>query len=478
MNVTQRIAKNMGALALTLVIPNIFSLFLVIYVTRILGPTGYGEYATAIAFVSLFLIISDLGISAIVVRDVARDKSLVNKYIHNFLSIKIILALILAMLGAIIATLLPEYHDIRFYIYIAAVASIFNLVAGVFNAGFQAFEKMEYSLYSNLVSSILYFVLGLGFVLHGYGVMGLIAARLISNFGLLIINIALSSKYITKIGIEADLLFWKKLILDGMPFALLGVFVTIYGYTDILMLSIMKSTEVVGWYSAPYQLVMALSMIPIAYTAAVFPVFSKLSASYRDTMRYAYEKSFKHLFIIAFPIGVGTTILADRIIYTIYGSGFTNSIVVMKILIWTVIFNFMTMLFGTILNSSNKERVATFCIGISTFFNVGLNFLLIPGLSLVGASIASVVSGGVSLILLFYYVSKYLYKLKIFDIIMKVIFASIVMALSIIYINLDNLFLSVIEGAVVYFICLYIIKGFTEDDLRLIKSIVRVSKNE
>ena len=46
--------------------------FLVIYIARILGPTDYGRFAFALAFVSIFVTFLDLGLSSIITRELSR----------------------------------------------------------------------------------------------------------------------------------------------------------------------------------------------------------------------------------------------------------------------------------------------------------------------------------------------------------------------------------------------------------------------
>jgi O-antigen/teichoic acid export membrane protein len=91
------------------------------------------------------------------------------------------------------------------------------------------------------------------------------------------------------------------------------------------MLSLMKGDAAVGLYSAAYQLINALGFIPVAFTAALLPVLSRLHITGQDSLRFAYQKSFKYLLLVALPIAVATTLVADRIILGIYSSGFSEA---------------------------------------------------------------------------------------------------------------------------------------------------------
>ena len=84
MGTTQRIAKNTGVLLLADAIGKIFMFFFVIYTARYLGVAGFGILSFALAFTGIFGIFSDLGLQQLAIREIARNKSLVERYIGVF----------------------------------------------------------------------------------------------------------------------------------------------------------------------------------------------------------------------------------------------------------------------------------------------------------------------------------------------------------------------------------------------------------
>ena len=52
----------------------VFSFAFVIYATHTLGPGLMGDYNAVLGFVGLFGIMSDLGLSTLVLRDVSQDR--------------------------------------------------------------------------------------------------------------------------------------------------------------------------------------------------------------------------------------------------------------------------------------------------------------------------------------------------------------------------------------------------------------------
>ena len=47
--------------------------------------------------------------------------------------------------------------------------------------------------------------------------------------------------------VEIDVKFWRRILPEALPFALTGLFTTIYFYIDSVLLSVIKGADAVGW---------------------------------------------------------------------------------------------------------------------------------------------------------------------------------------------------------------------------------------
>jgi len=90
MNTVQRIAKNTAALFAAQFIASILGLVLTIFIARSLGDVIFGKYSFALAFTALFAVFSDLGYNTLLIREVAKDKSLANEYFNPVQALYII----------------------------------------------------------------------------------------------------------------------------------------------------------------------------------------------------------------------------------------------------------------------------------------------------------------------------------------------------------------------------------------------------
>ena len=96
------------------------------------------------------------------------------------------------------------------------------------------------------------------------------------------------------------------------------------------------------------------------------------------------------MLIIGIPIGIGTSILAEKIILLVFGSSYTESVIALEILIWTIVFTFGGAAFTRLLEATDKQLTLTKITGIAAIFNIFLNLVLIPEFGLIGACVSTV----------------------------------------------------------------------------------------
>lgn len=470
----KRIAKNTIALAVGEVASKILSLLLIVYIARYLGDAGLGKYSFALAFTGLFAVMTNAGFDTIIVRDVSRDQTKVNTLISNVIAMRSGLSLITVILIFLAINLLSYPSSTKMVVYLFGLSVIFTSCSGIYGSVFRAFEQMEYAALVLTGERIFTCLLGILVLLLGYGLFQLAAVVLAGSMVSLLLSFTFASYNFVKPKIAFDFGIWKYLLIESLPFMLIGIFVTIYFQIDTVMLEMMKGDAVVGWYNAAYRMTSALGFIPAAFIASVFPMMARSYISAKDSLKKASEKSFKLLLTIALPIAFATTILADKLIWTLYATEFTASIIALKILIWAEVFVFLNSVTGTIMVSTNKQLSITYITAFTAILNVTLNLLLIPYYSYIGASIATVASEFTMFALGVYIVREYFSDFSVFKTGIKPIIASVCMSIFLLYFNHLSLVIVALEGMLIYFLALYGIKGIDAEDIKMVKDIFKM----
>lgn len=484
MNTVQRIAKNTAVLLISRITSYVLNFLFFMYTARYLGTEGFGILSFALAFTGIFGIFIDFGLGQLTIREVARDKSLTSKYLVNISVMKVILAVIIFGLIALVINLLGYPEQTIKVVYLLAFSVIFNAFTQVFNSIFQGFEKMEYVSLGQILNSILMLSGVIFAIKQGVGVVGFTSPFLIASIVVLGYSlIVLKWKFVNTTLIEApwkigiDWNFWKSTIKEALPFGLTGIFITIYYYIDTVMLSLMvpNANAVIGWYNAAYRLILVLISIPSLYVTAIYPVMSKFFKSSEKSLKFIFERSIKYMLLISIPIVIGTTLLADRIILLIFGSEYVPSIIALQILIWSFLFASIGGVFGYLLNSINRQATLTKIVGCGMALNIMLNMLFIPNYSYIGASIATDITRFFVISAEFIILSKIGFNLpnRVFlTWVLKAIASSLIMAGFIIFFKNINLLLLIVISMLLYFIGLYLMKEFDEKDLSLVRRLI------
>ena len=471
LSTVQRVAKNTGIIISGDLVFRLVSLVVTIYLARYLGKVGFGKYNFVFAYLAFFNIITDLGLQTILVREMAREPTHAPKLIGNAYIIRWILTVLAVASSIIVITLMSYPTDTTTYIYIASLTVLFISFSDFYRTIFEANLRMEY----NIIAKLTFKVLSAGLIFwiifsHGT-LMQVMIALVFSEMVKMLISYSFSRKLV-KPRFEIDFGLWRYLLKEALPIALYSVIYIIYFRIDVVMLSMMQGDAPVGIYSAAYKLSEPLSLIPYALMISLFPIMSASFKSSEERLIKSYKLATRYLLIISLPIATGTTILADKIIFLIYGTEFAGSATALQILIWALVFTSTNSVLLSLLVSMDKQKLNTVSIASCAIVNVILNFILIPILSYNGAAIATVATNIVLYIASFFFVSKHLIVLPIHKILIKPLISSVIMAGFVYYITDLNIFLLVPLAAGIYLVALFVLKEFQKEDVDMMKKIV------
>ena len=476
MNTIQRVAKNTGVLFLAQIISCILGFFYVMYTARYLGAAGFGILSFALAFTGIFGVFSNLGLSMLTVREVARDKSLARKYLGNIAVMKIILVVITFGLIALAINLLGYPEQTIMVVYLVTLSVVFSTFSGMFNSIFQAYEKIEYASVGRILSSALMLASALFAISHSFSVVGFASIYFVVSAIVLIYSFVVCVWKFAKIRVEVDWSFWKQTIKEAWPIGGMAVFVMIYFRIDTVMLSLMVGDTAVGSYSAAYRLSEMSTIIPSMFMISVFPLLSKYHQNSKNSFVNIYGKSAKYLFYLALPMALIVTLLARPIINLIYGNEFAGSVIALQILIWAAAIMYVTMVQGSTIVTANRQRFSFKVCVVSATLNVILNLIVIPKYSYMGASATTVVTEAFGFFIGIFFLNKWGYKLSIASTyLIPLLGLGIAGFASIILINMGiNIFIISIAAVVIYGVIVYTI-GIKEDDKQIIRSIFNLS---
>ena len=464
---------NMSWLMVSIILASVFGFVWTIVLAPYLGVTDYGVFGFAISITSLLGVFNDFGVGTQIIRAIASDKNVTDKYLGNAFSLRFVFAVIYCTVIFIVLTILKSSPQTILITLLFALEVVIKSFSGLCNSTFDAHEKNKYHAYAEISLNLCTLVFILVAVFFDLGLLGVAFAYIFANICSLSFNFFNIRRSIIKPKLHFDFKFWKQLLIWGIPFALTSIFYTIYYQIDIVMLTKMVDSYATGMYNASYKLINVLTLFYGIYSVVIFPVMSKFFHSEKNLLKVSYEKSIKYLLLFSLPAAFGMSFYATDIINLIYGSQYAGAGVILQILVWTVVLIFVNGATANLLNASHQEISVTRIYLLAAIFNVVLNLFMIPRYSYVGASSATVLSDCFICIVGLYPLYKINHlpsKHLVFDV-GKIIIATVIFAVILIILKL-NLFIAIPVGIVIYLILIFVLKILDDADKNIVHQII------
>lgn len=386
------IAKNTFYLITASIAQKFFSFIYFTLIARFIGVSGIGFYVTALSFSSLFSILTDLGLTPVLIREGAKDNQKTSQILSNVLIVKLGLAVLAYGFLNLIVYLMGYSPALRGLILISGLIMVLDAFSLSFYGALRSFQNLRIESIGVVATQLVTMGVGL-LVLFTKGSVELLLLAMAAGslFNAIWSGLNLARRYRIWPRLVFDVILLKKLAIFAWPFALAGIFVKVYSYIDVVILSRLLDTKAVGWYSVPSKITFAFQFIPMAFSAALYPAMSTFFVQDKERLKTVFEKGLVYLALLALPISFGLWALAEVIVVKIYGIAYLPSVLPLKILLASLIFAFLDFPIGSLLNACNRQSIQTMAMGVTMVVNIILNLILIPKIGILGAALAALV---------------------------------------------------------------------------------------
>ncbi len=470
MSTFKSIGRNSIFLVSSQIVEKALYFFMAILLARFLGKADYGRLIYALSFANLFTFFWEFGLGRLITRDVAANRTMASTIFSSKFKFQILSCLAgLSVLSLYL--LLFEGRTLEaFLIFILGVSTAFNYLSTSFRSIFVAFEKAEYETFLNVILRSGLLIAIFLTIYAGLGLMWISIVLLFFSLLNLVGSWVLVERNFFRLAFRERVTSFWPIIRDSFPIALTMAFTTFYLQINKILLLKWKGAEATGIYGAVDVIVMTFMIISNSLVLATFPVISRENRISKEKTFHIYKSVFKFLITLGLPIALGGMLLNKEIISLIYGTDFSESEEVLKILIWLTPIIFLTNFTGSCLIAIDKQKQLAIICGFNTILNLTLNFILIPSYGYVGAAIASVTTEGVNLVIQ-YRVLKYYWEGSVLDpSLLKVIFSLGLMVLFIHWFQGSNLFLILSGAIVLYVVSLFATRFYSHRELSAIKT--------
>ena len=480
-SITKNYIYNMVYQVLILVLP----LVTTPYLSRVLGAEGIGIYSYTYAIVTYFILFGSLGVALYGQREIAYAQENVEERKRVFIEI-----VLFRFVTIFVSSIIYYFFFIRgeaYQIYYQIL--LLELIAAAFDISwfFQGMEEFKRTVTRNVlvrvcsVSAVFLFV---------KNKEDLALFTLIYSIGDLLGNLSLwlyLPKYIKGVKVKNINTFrhiWP-IILLFIP----QIANQIYKILDTTMIgNLVQDKAETGYYEQGQKVIRLLLTVVTSLGVVMVPRMASTFASGDKKQIQSYLKmSFRFVFFLAFPIMFGIISISEAFVPVFFGAGYDKVVVLINIISPILLLMGVANVLGTqYLLPTKHQKEYTISVAIGVVFNFIANYILITKYASIGASIATVLSELLVVIIQYQYMKKEVPFKELLSLAWKYFLAGILMfvvcfgiryvlniesiltiqeniALAInmnneYFINVVSIISQMIFGALTYFIVLVILK--------------------
>lgn len=464
MSIPRKIAYNVIISSVAKILSTIAALVGIGFITRYLGTDGFGNYTTALAFLSLFAALGDWGLNQTCTREISCPDADEKKIISNVAGLRLVISFAVLLLAPIITYFLPYPKELKLGIILVTFSFIFSSAYQVLNGLFQKRLTMNQVTLAELTGKIIQVVLIITGIKLDLGFYFIISTLLVSMGINFLLVVYLSRRFI-KFYPSFDFEYWKKFLKQSAPLGIGAIVSFMYFKADSILLSILKTPADVGLYGAAYKVVENVSFFPAMIVGLTMPLFTFHLSSNREKFEKMVNKNFKVFLILVLPIIIGAQFLADGIIGIIAGSGYEVSANILRILVFALAFIFFGTLFNNVLVAARLQKSLLWILVAGAVFNITSNLIFIPKFSYFAPAVTSVSTEFLVAALSFWVIWRKIKFTPKSDKVLLMLVSGLLMAGYLWLLGDSNFFLRLLTSPLVYFGSLILFNVISKEEI-------------
>lgn len=370
-----------------------------IYVARVLLPYDIGVVTAARNLVQYFVILAFLGIPTYGMREIAKyrdDDAERSKVFSELYVINAISTLVFLVLYLIVIFTVPAYREALSLYLIVGIAIALN----AFNISwlYEGLEEFRFISIRNIIFKALAFVLLIIFVRKPEDYLMYAAITVIGTAGNYIVNMICAPRFV-KISFKD--LNLKRHIKSILYLVAVNLAIELYSLVDVTMMNFMSSKESIAFYKYGHSIHLMLLQVINTFTMVLIPRISYYyKKGQKEEFNQLVSKALKLIILCATPMIVGIQFTADFLLCKMYGDAYANSATVLRMLSILLLVSPIGYLLGSrMLLATNNEKYMIISVGAGAVVNIIGNAVLIPFYAEFGATMASIISEFVVMII-------------------------------------------------------------------------------
>tara|TARA_Y100000385_G_scaffold64940_1_gene64245 strand:+ start:679 stop:2139 length:1461 start_codon:yes stop_codon:yes gene_type:complete len=376
----------------------------VLKITEKIDPGSYGTYFSLLSLSFVFNIILDLGINTFNTKNIAQNSQLFKKHFSGVFTLKIALAIVYLIIILIVGFTFSYHAEKLKWLFLIGFNQILIAFILFFRSNLSALLMFRQDSIISVTDRML-LIIFCGYFLWVKTTKNIITieffilSQTLTYSLTAILALYLLVKKSGKLKLKWDPTFYLAIIKKSLPYALLIFLMSIYYYSDVVMIERMVDSIEASTYAHGYRFFMAFNMIGVLFAGLLLPIFSNMIKNKLEINKITWL-SFRLIFLFATIIGITIWSNKMEIIKWRYDLDDYSLIHSSKTFGWLMIsfiavsFNYI---FGTLLTANGNLKPMNILALITVIINISINLILIPYNGSNGAALSSMITQFLSL---------------------------------------------------------------------------------
>jgi len=301
---------------------------------RHLGVVDVGQYTTALTLCALVTGLTDLGLTAVGMRELAVLKGDERSSLaRNLLGIR----LALTSLGVLAITVFAFFAYRSTYgsgfavaVLVAGIGVVLQNTQATLQVPLMATLRLGWVSLLEFVRQLLTSLIIVALVLLGAHLVPFLAASGIAA-AIVLVPTALLVRGNIPLAPAFQIRDWLALLRPVLTFSLAVAAATLYFRVALVLVSLMASQHQVGYFSLSYRVVEVLLVIPGLLVGAAFPIFARAARDDPQRLGYAISRVFEVSLLTGVWMALTIAIGARLAVMIVGGSKFLPAVSVLQV---------------------------------------------------------------------------------------------------------------------------------------------------
>lgn len=327
------------------------------FLLRHLGRTVFGFYITAQSLIAIVDGVSDLGLTAMGVKELSlRERASRAVFARNLLGLRIAVTVVgifvMIGFGAIVGyrTIIVEG------VAIAGVGLLLQCAQASLAISLMSRLRLGWVTAIELMRQLILMTLIIGLVIAGAGMLPFLATTIPATGAALLLTAWLVHGDVP-ITPAFDAKEWRSMLAVILPYSAAVAASAIYFRMAVIVVSLTASAAALGDFGAAFRVTEAIIVIPGLVAAVAFPIFARAARDDRDRLGYAVRRVFQVNLLLAIWAALGIAIGAPLAIRILAGPSYAGAVPILAIQGVAVGASFLTALWSQALLSLGRLRM-------------------------------------------------------------------------------------------------------------------------